>query len=78
MISANIILEAARELNVRAAIDIPKDAHQKVKELQEKETSQLSSYVLGKILENYDAAIKDRSAMCADTGLPQRSVIMRP
>jgi L(+)-tartrate dehydratase alpha subunit len=71
MISANIILEAARELNVRAAIDIPKDAHQKVKELQEKETSQLSSYVLGKILENYDAAIKDRSPMCADTGLPR-------
>jgi L(+)-tartrate dehydratase alpha subunit len=71
MISANIILEAARELNVRAAIDIPKDAHRKVKQLQDKETSQLSGYVLGKILENYDAAIKDRSPMCADTGLPR-------
>jgi len=71
MIKENSILEAARELNVTAAIDIPKDAYQKVEQLSKNETNQLSSYVLGKILENYDAATKDRVAMCADTGLPR-------
>ncbi|MFP4086326.1 MAG: fumarate hydratase [Desulfobacteraceae bacterium] len=71
MIRENSILDAARELNVRAAIDIPKDAYQKVEQLLKQETNQLSSYVLGKILENYDAAAKDRVAMCADTGLPR-------
>ncbi|MFO7985785.1 MAG: fumarate hydratase [Desulfatiglandaceae bacterium] len=71
MIRENSILDAARELNVRAAIDIPKDAYQKVEQLLKQETNRLSSYVLGKILENYDAATKDRVAMCADTGLPR-------
>ncbi|MCF8083069.1 MAG: fumarate hydratase [Deltaproteobacteria bacterium] len=71
MIRGTSILDAARELNVRAAIDIPKDAYQKVEQLSRQETNRLSSYVLGKILENYDAATKDRVAMCADTGLPR-------
>lgn len=71
MIKENIILEAARELNVSAAIDISKDTYQKVEQLSKNETNQLSRYVLGKILENYDAATKDRVAMCADTGLPR-------
>ena len=71
MIKENIILEAARELNFSAAIDISKDTYQKVEQLSKNETNQLSRYVLGKILENYDAATKDRVAMCADTGLPR-------
>ena len=71
MINTSTILEAARELNVRAAIEIPKDVQQKIEQIEAKETSQLSHYVLKKILENYDAAIKDRSPMCADTGLPR-------
>lgn len=71
MIHTNTILEAARELNVTAAIDIPKDVERKIEQLKEKETNQLSQYVLGKILENYDAATKDRRPMCADTGLPR-------
>jgi L(+)-tartrate dehydratase alpha subunit len=71
MIKESIILDSARELNVRAAIDIPKDTYQKVEQLSKMETHHLSSYVLGKILENYDAATKDRVAICADTGLPR-------
>jgi L(+)-tartrate dehydratase alpha subunit len=71
MIKADTILEAARELNVRAAIEIPKDVQQRIEQMEAKETNQLSHYVLKKILENYDAAIKDRSPMCADTGLPR-------
>jgi len=71
MIKAGTILETARELNINAAIEIPKDVQQKVEQLAAEETHHLSHYVLGKILENYDAAIKDRRPMCADTGLPR-------
>ena len=71
MINIDTVLETARELNVKAAIEIPKDVQQKVEQLTAEETNQHSRYVLGKILENYDAAIKDRRPMCADTGLPR-------
>ena len=71
MIHTNTILEAARELNVKAAIDIPRDVQRKVEQMEAKETNQYSHYVLVKILENYDAATKDRRPMCADTGLPR-------
>lgn len=71
MISANTVLEAARELNTRAAIEIPKDVEERVASLAAAETNPHSRYVLGKILENYQAAVQDRSPMCADTGLPR-------
>ena len=71
MIQSEVILKAARELNIQAAIEIPKDVRQKIERLLEKETNRYSRYVLGKILENYDTAIKDRRPMCADTGLPR-------
>lgn len=71
MINAGTVLEAARELNIKAAIEIPKDVQQKVEQLAAGETNQYSQYVLGKILENYDAAVEDRRPMCADTGLPR-------
>ena len=71
MINTSTILEAARELNIRAAIEIPKDVQQKIEQMEAEETNHLSHYVLEKILENYDAAIKDRRPMCADTGLPR-------
>ena len=71
MINAGTVLEAARELNVRAAIEIPKDVQRKVEQLGTEESNQYSRYVLGKILENYDAAMEDRRPMCADTGLPR-------
>jgi len=71
MIHIDTILTAARELNVSAAIDIPKDVQQKVEQLKGEETNRLSQYVLERILENYDAATKDRRPMCADTGLPR-------
>ena len=71
MIQSEVILKAARELNVQAAIEIPKDVQSKIEGMEKKETHRLSRYVLGKILENYDAAIEDRRPMCADTGLPR-------
>jgi len=71
MIKGDVLLSAARQLNVMAAIDVPKDVYQRVEDLSKKESDRLSRYVLGKILENYDAATTDRVAMCADTGLPR-------
>jgi len=71
MIRAETILAASRELNTRAAIEIPKDVQQKVEKMASEETNPLSRYVLEKILDNYETAIKDRSPMCADTGLPR-------
>jgi len=71
MIRADKILDTARELNVKAAIEIPTDVQQRVETLAAEETNPHSRYVLEKILENYDAAIKDRRPMCADTGLPR-------
>ena len=71
MIKADTILKTARELNIKAAIDIPRDVQRQIEKMKETETNELSQYVLGKILENYDAATKDRRPMCADTGLPR-------
>ena len=50
MINAGTVLEAARELNVKAAIEIPKDVQQKVGQLASVETNHYSRYVLEKIL----------------------------
>jgi L(+)-tartrate dehydratase alpha subunit len=71
MINAGTVLEAARELNIKAAIEIPKDVQEGVEQLEKKETNHYSRYVLEKILQNYEAATNDRSPMCADTGLPR-------
>ena len=71
MIQSEVILKAARELNIQAAIEIPKDVQSKIERMEKKEGNRLSRYVLGKILENYDAAIEDQRPMCADTGLPR-------
>ena len=71
MIQSEVILKAARELNIQAAIEIPKDIQSKIERMEKKEGNRLSRYVLGKILENYDAAIEDQRPMCADTGLPR-------
>jgi len=60
MIRPETILEAPRKLNIKAAIEIPKDVQQKVEQMAANETNHLSKYVLWKILENYDAAINGR------------------
>ncbi|MBL7213382.1 MAG: hypothetical protein ISS61_13480, partial [Desulfobacteraceae bacterium] len=48
MIHTSTILEAARELNIRAAIEIPKDVQQKIEQMEAEETNHLSHYVLEK------------------------------
>ena len=44
--------------------------------MHERETHNLSKYVLGQIVENYQLAVIDQRPMCADTGLPRFYVKM--
>jgi L(+)-tartrate dehydratase alpha subunit len=71
MIKSDTIYQAAKHLNVKAAIEIPQDVKHRIEELRGKETNHLSRYVLDKILENYEIAVQDQRPMCADTGLPR-------
>jgi L(+)-tartrate dehydratase alpha subunit len=71
MIAQDIIYRTSKELNHRAAIQIPQDARLAVERLYENESHHLAKYVLGQILSNYEVAIEDQRPMCADTGLPR-------
>src|SRR3546814_2702201 len=71
MIKTAQIEEAGLEIMRRAAIDIPEDYRSGIRKMCEQEEEELSKFVLLSMLENWDAAEKDRRAMCADTGLPR-------
>ncbi len=71
MIKSETILDTAIKLNEKAAIEIPLDVKERIRDLKSRETNHLSGYVLTKILENYEVAEKDQRPMCADTGLPR-------
>ena len=55
----------------KAAIEIPQDYLDGLKEAARTEDGDLSSFVLKAMLENYEAAKEDRRAMCGDTGVPR-------
>jgi L(+)-tartrate dehydratase alpha subunit len=63
--------EAALEIMKRAAIDIPEDYKQGIKEAQKVETGKLARFVIKAMQDNWDAATEDRRPMCADTGVPR-------
>jgi len=71
MISAERIEEAAYGAMFRAAIEIPEDYEEGLREIAKSEEGDLSAFVIAAMLENYDAAREDGRAMCADTGLPR-------
>jgi L(+)-tartrate dehydratase alpha subunit len=71
MISVETIYQTAFELHRRAAIKIPDDARRAVERIHERESHDLSKYVLGQILDNYQIAVDEHRPMCADTGLPR-------
>ena len=71
MIRKDTLHETAHELTRRAAIEIPADYLSGLEAMAEKESEDLSSFVLRAMLENYKAAKEDARAMCADTGVPR-------
>jgi L(+)-tartrate dehydratase alpha subunit len=70
-IAAKLIEDTARELMSRAAIDIPPDYREGIRQARDLETSKLPRFVLTEMLENWKLATEDRRPMCADTGLPR-------
>ncbi len=71
MIPLSLIQHTARDLMDKAAIEIPADYLDGLKEAARTEDGDLSSFVLQAMLGNYEAAKEDRRAMCGDTGVPR-------
>ncbi|MEM1159881.1 MAG: fumarate hydratase [Pseudomonadota bacterium] len=76
MIPINLIQTTAETLMDKAAIEIPQDYLDGLKQAAHVEDGDLSSFVLQAMLENYEAAREDRRAMCGDTGCPRWFVKM--
>ena len=76
MIAIDVIQNTAETLMEKAAIEIPDDYLEGLKQAAEAEDGDLSSFVLDAMLQNYEAAKTDRSAMCGDTGTPRWYVKM--
>jgi L(+)-tartrate dehydratase alpha subunit len=70
-IPLHLIQRTAEELMAKAAIEIPDDYLDGLKRAAATEDGDLSSFVLKAMLDNYEAAKEDRSAMCGDTGVPR-------
>jgi L(+)-tartrate dehydratase alpha subunit len=70
-IPLHLIQRTAEELMAKAAIEIPDDYLEGLKRAAATEDGDLSSFVLKAMLDNYEAAKEDRSAMCGDTGVPR-------
>ncbi len=71
MIPLATLQRTAEELMAKAAIEIPEDYLEGLKRAAATEEGDLSSFVLKAMLDNYEAAKEDRSAMCGDTGVPR-------
>ena len=71
MIAIDLIQKTAEDLMEKAAIEIPQDYLEGLQEAAKSEDGDLSSFVLQAMLDNYEAAKQDRSAMCGDTGVPR-------
>ena len=76
MIAIDLIQATAETLMDKAAIEIPEDYLDGLKQAAKVEDGDLSSFVLQAMLENYEAAKEDRRAMCGDTGCPRWYVKM--
>src|SRR5262249_45530826 len=55
----------------RAAIDIPPDYREGIRQARDLEKGKLPRFVLTEMLENWSIASAERRPMCADTGLPR-------
>src|SRR5258705_10759913 len=70
-ISIKLIEDTARELMARAAIDIPADYREGVRQARDREQNRIARFVLTEMDHNWDIATAERRPMCADTGLPR-------
>ena len=71
MIKLALLQKTAEELMAKAAIEIPEDYLDGLRQCASSEKSDLSAFVIRAMLENYEAAKEDRRAMCGDTGVPR-------
>ncbi len=71
MIPISALQSTAEDLMAKAAIEIPEDYLDGLRGLANVESGELSAFVIQAMLENYEAAKEDRSAMCGDTGVPR-------
>ena len=76
MIAIDLIQKTAEDLMEKAAIEIPQDYLEGLQAAAKNEDGDLSSFVLQAMLDNYEVAKQDRSAMCGDTGVPRWFVKM--
>ncbi len=71
MIKLALLQKTAEELMAKAAIEIPEDYLEGLRQSADSEKGDLSAFVIRAMLENYEAAKEDRRAMCGDTGVPR-------
>jgi len=76
VISIELIQQTAETLMDKAAVEIPDDYLEGLKEAAKTEDGDLSSFVLEAMLQNYEVAKQDNRAMCGDTGTPRWYVKM--
>jgi len=76
VISIKLIQQTAETLMDKAAVEIPDDYLEGLKEAAKTEDGDLSSFVLEAMLQNYEVAKQDNRAMCGDTGTPRWYVKM--
>ena len=71
MLKLALLQQTAEELMAKAAIEIPEDYLGGLRQCASSEKADLSGFVIRAMLENYEAAMEDRRAMCGVTGVPR-------
>jgi L(+)-tartrate dehydratase alpha subunit len=71
MILLSTLQQTAEKLMATAAIEIPEDYLDGLRQCADTEKGDLSAFVIKAMLDNYEAAKEDRRAMCGDTGCPR-------
>lgn len=73
-ITESMIAQAGERLYGEALMDLPGDVIHRMKEMREKETSQLARFQLDKILLNAEIAKERNGVICQDTGISSYKV----
>lgn len=65
----HVIVDAVKELAIRAAYQLPEDVKQALQDAVAKESHPRARQILDQLIENYHLAEKERIPLCQDTGL---------